>query len=126
MGRVLNHSESVPLRERGQGLVVAGMSGKVDGNHSASPRRYFAFDVSRIEREGRGADVGKDGAAATIEHAIGAGDERDGGDDDFVTGANARRDRRRMKGGRARIEGDGEPRLGPAAQPALKFSDRRP
>ena len=86
---VFDHTQIVRSRKIQNRIHVARKSVKMNRNNRASPRRYAAREIGRIEIVGVGANVGKDWFGAKRADGAAGGDKRERRDQHFVAGLNA-------------------------------------
>ena len=98
----------------------------MDGDDGPRARRERALDRGRIEVECVQVDVGEDRDRVGLDHRRGGRDERVGRNDDFVLGADARRQQRDPQGDRAVDDRDAVAAAVHGGKPLLELRDLFP
>ena len=90
MGDILDDGQVVPLRDRHDFGQAAGEAGVVHDDDGFGAGGDGGLDGGGVDGQVVGAeDVGEADVRAAMQGGVGGGDKGEGGDDDFVTGADA-------------------------------------
>ena len=89
LGAVLDDTQTVSAGEGHHAIHVGGLAEEVDGDDGFSLRGYFTGGLCGIDIEADGAGIDEHGSSAGTGDTSGGGEEREGGDQYFVPGADA-------------------------------------
>ena len=91
LGRILDHREPVPLRNRAERVHIDRVPVDVHRHHSAGARRDPALDLVRVHAPGARVAVHEHGDEPRLDHGERAADDREARDDHLAAGLEAQR-----------------------------------